>query len=42
MQNVIQFNVKEETKNNNTEDIQNAINQIINMLIQKEFWNIID
>lgn len=41
-QNYTNFNVIEKNKYNDTKDTKNALNNIINKLIIKEFKNIID
>ncbi len=38
----VNFNVIEKTKNENVEDIVNAINRIVTKLIVNEFTNCID
>ena len=40
MSDKVRFNIIEENKTNNVEDIEKAINIIINRLIEKQFLNL--
>ncbi len=40
MSDKVRFNIIEENKTNNVEDIEKAINIIINRLIEKQFINL--